>query len=182
MPTQWFPTAHPIEAVGLLILLIVGAADDLRRAKISNRLTYSAMVGGLLLQTAQHGFVGLGLSAAGLAVGMGVFLAFYALGGMGAGDVKFMGAIGSMIGLPDIFFAALMAALLGGIYAVGVTIHHRGVGRCFRDVMSLLLACVITGRLRSVVMPAEPQPKLRYGVVIALGTLMAQWWNGHVGS
>lgn len=181
-PAPWLLTAPSIGAIGLLTLLILGAADDLRREKISNRLTYSAMVGGLLLQTTQHGLVGLGHSAAGLAVGMGLFLTFYALGGMGAGDVKFMGAIGSMIGLPDIFFAALMAALLGGIYAVGVMIRHQGVGRCLRDVLSLLLACVLTGRLRSALAPAKTQPKLRYGVVMALGTLTAQWWNSHLGS
>ena len=76
----------------LFTVLVLGAVSDLRRAKIPNWLTYSAMVGGLLLHTAQSGISGLSQSAGGLVLGIALLLAFYLLGGMGAGDVKFTGS------------------------------------------------------------------------------------------
>lgn len=179
-PVEWLQTAPSLGVIGLLTLLALGAISDLRHAKIPNRVTYSAMIGGLLLQTAHHGIIGLGVSAAGLAVGTGLFVAFYALGGMGAGDVKFMGAVGSLVGLPDILSAVLVTALFGGVYAVGITIRSKGVGEGLREVLSFFLSCVLTGRLRSALASAEAQPKLRYGMVIAIGTLAAQWWEGRL--
>ncbi len=164
----------------LLAVLVLGAASDLRRAKIPNWLTYSAMAAGLLLHTAQHGVAGLSRSAGGLAVGIALFLAFYLLGGMGAGDVKFMGAVGSLLGLSGVLSAAFVTALLGGAYAVVAAIRHWGVGTGVQRIVSLFLAWALMGRLRLALAPPETQPKLRYGVVIAIGTVVAQWWTGRL--
>lgn len=44
----------------------------------------------------------------------------YACGGMGAGDVKLFGAVGSCLGPSGVMQAALVVALSGGIYALVV--------------------------------------------------------------
>ena len=56
----------------------------------------------------------------GLAVGLAVFFPFFALGGMGGGDVKLMAALGTWIGWSPIVWTALYGAVAGGVMAVGV--------------------------------------------------------------
>ena len=60
------------------------------------------------------------LALAGAACGFLVFLIFYVLGGMGAGDIKLMAGFGALLGYAKLFEAALWTAGVGGILAVGV--------------------------------------------------------------
>ena len=43
---------------------------------------------------------------------------FHAMGGMGAGDVKLMAAIGAWLGMPMTFYVFIATALAAGVYAV----------------------------------------------------------------
>jgi prepilin peptidase CpaA len=63
-------------------------------------------------------------SLAGIAVGVGVMLPFYALRGMGAGDVKLMGAIGSFLGPKDVALAACITLIIGGIFGLARVAAH----------------------------------------------------------
>lgn len=167
-PSSW--------SFALLTLLAIGAVSDWRRAKIPNWLTYSGMAGGLLLHVLESGVGGLGMSAGGMVVGMGLFLGFYVLGGMGAGDVKLMGLVGGFVGIPQILPVAVAIALFGGAYALAVAIGSWGIREGVNRVFSVFLACALTGGIRRACSPPDAQPKLRYGVVIALGTAVALWW------
>jgi len=51
-------------------------------------------------------------------LGMGLFIILYLMGGMGAGDVKLIGAVGSMLGPYMVLTAVLCTALIGGICAL----------------------------------------------------------------
>jgi prepilin peptidase CpaA len=102
---------------------VVGVAasiDDLSRRQISNWIPGSAFVGGVILQTAQHGWRGAGSALAGALAGAGVFLIFYLLGGMGGGDVKLMAGFGALLGVPLLLQAALWTAGCGGVMALTV--------------------------------------------------------------
>ena len=55
-------------------------------------------------------------------MGFAVFLIFYCLGGMGAGDLKLMAAFGALLGPSGILVAALLAAPLGALMAAGCLI------------------------------------------------------------
>ncbi|MFV1959997.1 MAG: prepilin peptidase, partial [Planctomycetota bacterium] len=85
----------------LPLLLVLGLAvwTDVRDGKVYNRLTYPAALLGLVLNaTVRPPGVGLGQASLGLAVGfIPLFLAF-AVGGLGGGDVKLMGAVGAFLG------------------------------------------------------------------------------------
>ena len=74
------------------------AVSDVKERRIPNLLTYPALVAGLLLQGALHGWKGLLLGAGGGLLFGGVFLLFYLVRAMGAGDVKLAAAIGSIVG------------------------------------------------------------------------------------
>ena len=110
--------------MGILTWIAIGlglaaAVDDLRRRAISNWISVSGLVAALICQTACHGLRGLGLGAAGAAIGFAVFLVVYVMGGMGGGDLKLMAAFGAILGPAGILTAALLTAIVGGLIAAG---------------------------------------------------------------
>ena len=99
---------------------VVGVAaivDDVSRRRISNWIPCTAFAAGLVLQTIQGGWRGLGEALLGTITGAGVFLIFYLLGGMGGGDVKLMAGFGAVLGVKRLLEAALWTAGCGGIMA-----------------------------------------------------------------
>jgi prepilin peptidase CpaA len=99
---------------------IAACVDDLWRRQISNWISAAAWVSGCALQTIEHGWRGAGSALAGTLAGAGVFLIFYVLGGMGAGDVKLMAGFGALLGAKRLLVAALWTAGVGGLLALGV--------------------------------------------------------------
>jgi prepilin peptidase CpaA len=111
-----FPLSLPTAVV--LVAALVAAATDLARFKVYNLLTLPLLVSGLIYHGAVGGPVELGMSAAGMVLGAAVLLVFYIMGGMGAGDVKLMAALGAWLGLPAVFYVFLASALAAGVYAL----------------------------------------------------------------
>lgn len=158
----------------LLSVLTIAVFFDLRFRRIPNWLTFPAMIAGLLYNTYFGGITGLLLSLGGLFVGFGVFIAFYMFGGMGAGDVKLMAAIGALLGPIDVLYAALYTAIAGGVYAIILLAANRrnrkALARCGLMGKSLLL----TGQFAYIPQGEnEKTTPLCYGVAIAVGTLIA---------
>ena len=79
----------------LISAITVSVVEDVRRQKIPNLVTFPTMVIALIYYGISSGLNGLFFSAGGLASGMGFFMILYVMGGMGAGDVKLMGASGA---------------------------------------------------------------------------------------
>ena len=102
----------------LIILIILAIYFDLTQKKIPNFLTLPVMLWGLLSYTYLNQFDGLLFSLYGLLLGIGLFIIPFALGGMGGGDVKLLGAIGALKGMEFIFFATIYTAICGGIIAI----------------------------------------------------------------
>lgn len=97
---------------------LIGATTDVKNRRIPNVLTGPAFLLGLTLHLAIDGWHGLWTSfLAGLLCGV-VFLVFYLAGGMGAGDVKLIAAVGCIAGLPNIAYLLVLTALCGGAMAV----------------------------------------------------------------
>ncbi len=161
----------------LATLLLISSVFDIRFQRIPNWITFTAMVAGLTLNGALAGADGLITSAGGILLGTGIFVIPYAMGGMGAGDAKLMGAVGSFLGWKGALAAALLTMIVGGLYAVFLMLRHRDHGRKimagFRD---SLVALVLTQRLTDVsaqpVAGAASSPRLCYGVAIAGGTFL----------
>jgi prepilin peptidase CpaA len=155
----------------LMTLLITAAYTDLRWSRIPNWLTFSAMGMGLLVQAWMGGLHGVGSSLAGLAVGMGLFLLPYAFRAIGAGDVKLMAAIGSMLGPSGALSVAMLSALAGGVYAIGAMTYQWGLVATSRKLAFATYGAFMTGELTGVGDLQLPF-KLRYGLAIAVGTLL----------
>src|SRR5580692_13076287 len=116
------------------IAIVVGVAamiDDLVRRHIANWIPAAALAGGFGWQIGRGGWPGALTALAGTAAGFAVFLIFYLLGGMGGGDVKLMAGFGALLGDGKIVPAALLAAIAGGLMAVGY-LAIRAVARRLR--------------------------------------------------
>jgi len=94
------------------------------------------------------------------------------MGGMGAGDVKLMGAVGSLIGAKGVFIAFLITALFGGVYAIVIILLNREIFKgYFINLFHTVLGFVLTKKyMPEPLIEHENKPRLYYGVVIALGT------------
>ena len=98
----------------------IGSVHDVRERRIPNFVTGPAILAGLILHTISGGWSGLGDSAlAGLIAG-GIFLIFFLAGGMGAGDVKLMAAIGALVGWQDWFGIFIATAIVGGFASMAL--------------------------------------------------------------
>jgi prepilin peptidase CpaA len=116
VPTQ-------VEAV-VLVAALIAAVTDLTRFKIYNLLTLPLLAGGLVYHGTTGGPQALAMSVGGMLLGAAVLLVFYVMGGMGAGDVKLMAALGAWLGLPDVFYLFLASALAAGVYALVLMVAY----------------------------------------------------------
>src|SRR5262245_53599856 len=113
-----------ISASVLAAFATAAAVIDVRTRRIPNWLTVSGLATGIIFQTAIGGISGLGLALAGFAVGFGILLVLWLVGGGGGGDVKLMAAIGAWVGplhalyvffLSTVFVVLGMVVILGGL-------------------------------------------------------------------
>jgi prepilin peptidase CpaA len=112
----------------VLFLLITSAVvTDLRKQSIYNFQTYTAICLGVLLNFIADGWTGLQMSLLGFVVGFALLFLFYLVGGFGAGDVKFLSAIGALKGATFVTWTMAYSTMVGGIMAMAVMIWKGGV-------------------------------------------------------
>jgi len=162
--------------VHLAAIIIAGIAclTDLRSRRISNRLVMVGAVLGMLVNLLSQGLSGLGWSVLGGLLGLALFLPFFALGGMGGGDVKLLACLGTILGPSDLLAVALVGAVIGGVLALGVATAHGRLRSTLSGIGSLV-AFWATGGLRPspVLNLASPETlKIPYAVPVAAGTLV----------
>ena len=121
---------------GLLVAALARAvATDLRARRIGNKLTYPAMLAGLAANAVGGGGSGAAHSALGWLAGIGIMFIPFALGAMGAGDVKLMAAIGALKGPEFVLTTALYGALAGGLIAIAYVLRQRRLRATARYLM-----------------------------------------------
>lgn len=159
---------------GLVVGLVVAAITDVRDGRIPNWLTLSLAVFGIGVQTWDHGWDGFLFSIGGLGVGLACLMFFYIKGGMGAGDVKLLGAIGTILGPGQVVIAFAFAAMLGGLYSLALLSNQGGLKHARERVFLLLSTLKVTRALPEPGEQNPTEPKLRYALVLGLGTVIAQ--------
>jgi prepilin peptidase CpaA len=152
--------------ITLIVLVCVAAWSDLQTRHIPNSITVSGAVVALLLHVYYGGIGGAMQSLTGAAFGLAIFFAFYAAGGMGAGDVKLFGAVGAFVGAHALLLIFVFTGLLGGIAAVALALWHGRLGQTLARTAEL-----VTGTRASAAAPDAL--RLPYGAVIAGGTLIS---------
>ncbi|MBO9537636.1 prepilin peptidase [Herbaspirillum sp.] len=160
----------------LFALLLAAAVTDYRSYRIPNGLTLYGALFALAYHTATAAapWSALGWSAAGLGVGFFMLLPFYAIGVMGAGDVKLMAMAGAFIGLPGILYASVATFITGGLLALAVILCRRVFTRTLGNIRMMFQAVALSalGGIRPDlrIETRKSVGKLPYGISIGLGT------------
>lgn len=165
----------PLQLIGLLFLLLLASATDIRERRIPNFLVAS----GITIAVAFHMFSQYGEGAmstlSGLGIGMATLLPMYALGMMGAGDVKLMGMTGAFLGMDGILGAVIASMAAGGIFALALALRKRMLSRLLINVYNTLFQYHIhhvTGAMRESVPLIESVGNMPYALAITAGTFI----------
>jgi prepilin peptidase CpaA len=134
-------TAVPVIVV--LVAALVAAATDIWKFKVYNVLTLPLLVSGLLY----HAFrAELADSLLGVLFGFAALIVLYIIGGMGAGDVKLMAAVGAWLGMPLTFYVFIASSLAAGVYSIGLVVWTGQVGETAVNLQILWLRLASVGR------------------------------------
>ena len=120
---EWEFLLHNWEVKLVAVTLIVAAWIDGKELRVPNWITFPMALSGLLYHTcstgfgdAESGFLG---AIAGLGMGLLTLLPLYAVGGMGAGDVKLMAGMGAWLAnYMQVWEAFCVSVVVGAIMAI----------------------------------------------------------------
>jgi prepilin peptidase CpaA len=169
----------PLASELALVVAVVAAVVDVRTRRIPNILTFGAALCACLLHVSTGATYGLGVAVAGWVIGVAIFFPFFALGGMGAGDVKLVGAIGACLGPAGALHVAIGAAVAGGVVAVLVTLRRGYFGTAVAN-LGRLIGFWRTHGLKpmpGLTLSSGSGPRLAYAVPILIGTVGTVWFR-----
>lgn len=167
-------TSHATIAVAVAM---IGCVFDLHSRRIPNELTLGAALAAVIVSAVTGGLGAVGWSAAGWAIAAALWLPIYALGGMGAGDVKLMAAIGAWLGPAIVIYAVLYAAIAGAVFAIALAIAQGCIRQTYSNVQLLIIHWRVVGFTphAQLNLGSAPSPRLAYAVPILVGTMAAIW-------
>ena len=167
----------PLDALSALFVALVATICDVRTRRIPNVLTLAAAVAALVFGFVSTGVWGLGMSAAGWLVGAALFFPFFALGGMGAGDVKLLAALGAWVGPADAVWLAIFASIAGGVLAAVVSLYHGYLRQAIVNVWLMLMhwRTAGPGPIAGMTLRDSRGPRLAYAIPIAAGLVCTLW-------
>jgi prepilin peptidase CpaA len=160
------------------ITLVVAAVIDGLKLKVPNWITFPMILSGWVYSAAfspYAGWEGLFYSVVGTVVGLALLLPAYAIGGMGAGDVKLLAGVGAWVWGTATLYAFAVSAIVGGIIAVLMVVLRR---RWFQHKSQFWMICneilTVKDPEKLAAIAAERKPTmmlLPYGIPIAIGTI-----------
>ena len=160
-------------------LVFAGAAcvTDLRDGRIPNVLTFGAIGVAFAVHTFLPQGSGLAHVGFGLLVGLAVFFPFFALGGMGAGDVKLMAALGAWLGPTLALLTALYGAVAGGVLAIGVALSTGYLRTALSNLKRMAIHWRVNGLepVPELTLEHNRGPRLAYAIPIFIGLLVTLW-------
>lgn len=164
------------------LILVVAAVIDGYKLKVPNWITFPMIAGGWAFSAMAFGGSGLAWSLTGTAVGLALLLPAYAIGGMGAGDVKLLAGVGAWVWGTTTFYAFCVSAVVGGVIAVGMVLHRRAWSK-HRAQFEIIVNEVLTLRDPEQLAAIAAERKssmllLPYGIPIAIGTIAYFAWTG----
>jgi prepilin peptidase CpaA len=174
----------------VLAAMVVAAVIDGWKLKVPNWLTFPLIISGWLFGLC-HDFGwlvrdpgpsgGIGAALLGTALGFALLLPVYAIGGMGAGDVKMQMGFGSWVaaffgvgeGLRVIFFAFCAATIIGGGMALVMIVLRGQYRRNAENTKAIVGDLLVAGSVHEVADRAlERKPRMHllpYGIPLCLG-------------
>jgi prepilin peptidase CpaA len=164
------------------VTLAVAALIDGLKLKVPNWITFPMILSGWLYSGLWFGWEGLGWSVVGTVVGLALLLPAYAIGGMGAGDVKLLAGVGAWVGPTITFHAFCVSAIVGGLMAVAMVLWRRKWGHHKAQFWAILTEIWLVRDPNELsALAAERKSRmmlLPYGIPMAIGTIAYFAWMG----
>ncbi len=167
---------------------VLASGSDYRENRVPNWLNASIALCGLLAQGVFAGPVGVYHGLMGMLLGGGALVLLWAARGMGAGDVKFMAAIGAWLGPQMTLQAIILGCLIGGAIALAIILARRRARTAWTNFGMLVMKMCRTetafsdfGSARSFCGPGQALPyavPLSMGTWVVLGGHYLGWWGG----
>ena len=172
-----------IPASIVLVAAMIAAVMDVWKFKVYNALTVPLLLTGLVYHGIAGGMQGLLGSLVGVLFGFAALIAVYAMGGMGAGDVKLMAAVGAWLGMPLTFYVFVTSALASGAYAMVLILLSGRARETWIDLQVLLFRIMAFGhhlgadaRLEAEVKRADRYRLVPFGAMVAVGLAAILIW------
>jgi len=172
-----------LSIVAASVYFILACSTDTLKAKIPNVLNLSLLIAGLVLNTLDSGLHGLLMGFAGAGLGVALLLLPYLMGGMGAGDVKALGALGALIGPGALLHVFVYMGLYGGAFALLHYLFYSDIRATIRNAWQSICAFTLTQKAEYI-LPDHSDPdrknimRFPYSSAIALGYYSFLYWGG----
>ena len=136
----------PVPIATILVAALIAGVTDVWKFKVYNLLTFPLMLSGLFYHVVHGGASALAGSFLGAMVAFGIMIVLYAMGGMGAGDVKFVTAIGAWLGLPLTLYVMMAGCIAAGVYALVLLVSAPSLKETLLNIQLLWIRLVCLGR------------------------------------
>jgi len=165
------------DAIAMAVIVgggATGAVIDMRVGRIPNAVTMSIAVVGAGLAAGGVGPVGIGTALAGCLLGLALMMPGYVFGATGAGDVKLLAAMGTLLGPATVFVGFLYALIAGAVIALFVAAIRGRVGHALMTTYVLLLS---RGANIPTIKHPEAGNRFAYAPAIVAGAVLAALGN-----
>ena len=170
------------------VVLVVAAVIDGIKLKVPNWITFPMIISGWIYSAAAFAmagdpwYVGLGWSLLGTVIGLGLLMPAYAIGGMGAGDVKLLAGVGAWVYGTATFYAFCVSVVIGAVIAVGMVLYRKAWSKHsgqFRMLVAEIMSVKNPEKLSELAAARKSTMLLLpYGIPIAIGTILYFAWMG----
>jgi len=161
----------------VLGIALIAVVSDVRTRRIPNWLTFGAAAAALLYGWFHSGFPGVSQAALGWAAGALIFFPLFALGGMGAGDVKLVAGLAAWLGPIEAVYLAIFASMAGGVVGLMVALFRGYLGQGFSHMGLRFTHWRVAGPgpVPGLTLQDTRAPRLAFAIPIAIGLVCTLW-------
>jgi prepilin peptidase CpaA len=137
--------------------------------KIYNWITFPLIFIGWILNFHYFGLTGFGYSLGGTIIGIAVYFGFAMIGAIGMGDVKLMGAVGSLCGTSFVVNTFLFTSVIGLFHGTIIQILNYGPNAFYM----LLTSFSTKAFLEKTIKKENEKPSSKYKFYLGIDILLA---------
>ncbi len=155
------------------LLAIAAGWTDWRSRRIPNWLTIPGLFLGIAANSYFRGWPGTKAALLGAGLGLALLLPFVLIRSLGAGDWKFVGALGALLGPQSLLAVLLLGILVNGLMAAIMVIQKKRVRETARN-LARMLAAFLTMHLPGpdLTLDNPDLVKVPFGVAVAIAVIL----------
>jgi len=155
------------------LLALTAGWTDWRSRRIPNWLTVPGLLAGIALNSWLRGWPGAKDSLLGAGLGLLLLLPFVLIRSLGAGDWKFVGALGAFLGPQNLLTVLFLGILVNGVMAAVMVIQKKRLRQTARN-LARMLASFLSLHLPGpdLTLDNPDLVKVPFGVAVAIAVIL----------